>query len=77
MRAAIEKRRNDDALELTHRSFSVARYAQLGPFLLVGTLPYRADSAAYEAADRLKNPDSYKDQDPPAGCDHLSRLRPG
>ena len=61
----------------TAASFSVACYAQLGPFLIVGTLPYRADSAAYEAADRLKNPDSYKDQDPPAGCDHLSRLRPG
>lgn len=74
--AATKKRRKNDALELTHRSFSVARRERLGPFAIVGTLPYRAGSAAYEAADRLKNPDSYEDQDPPAGCDHLSDYDP-
>ena len=72
VRAAAQKQRDKKA----RLSFAVARRERLGPFMIIGTLPYRGGSAAYEAADRLKNPDSYEDQDPPAGCDHLSDYDP-
>ena len=48
-RAAVRQRR--EVSEAAHLSFAVARRERLGPFLIVGNVPYRGGSAAYEAAE--------------------------
>ena len=67
-RAAARQRR--EVSEAARLFFAVARRERLGPFMIIGTLPYRGGSAAYEAAeaaDRRRRGYS-DDEDPWPDC---------